>query len=384
MLVTAFLGLVSAVAVCAPGVVPAVAQTAAAPVQNEARARGDEASNKKDYTAAMKWYLKAASQGDAEAENSIGYMYDNGQGVKEDNATAARWYRKAADHGLAAAQYNLGIDYENGTGVSRDLDQARAWMQKAAAGGDGDAKNWLASQAASLLPQDPSVQELRNQALQKKNKYFPTQPPTAAAEVDVTGTIGSWQQERGEWVCGNGPSPTCVNTSYPGRWYFRQVQPQFSVFGEDMSVFILRRDNNEFIASSEIPSANGKISTAGVVMMITTLKVRSGESVTSPALSGVVWTPRTNILGTFDLTDFTKITTRADFNFETFRNSPDVIPFANGYAVNLFGQKLTEKGVVDVNINPKGNYVTDDGRPLYGRLIRASLGHGLEEDILVP
>jgi hypothetical protein len=55
-----------------------------------------------------------------------------------------RWYRKAADQGNAFAQRNVGFLYANGLGVQRDLKQAREWMQKAAAGGNEDAKKWLA------------------------------------------------------------------------------------------------------------------------------------------------------------------------------------------------------------------------------------------------
>jgi TPR repeat protein len=36
--------------------------------------------------------------------------------VTQDHAEAARWYRKAADQGLAAAQISLGIMYEHGQG----------------------------------------------------------------------------------------------------------------------------------------------------------------------------------------------------------------------------------------------------------------------------
>jgi TPR repeat protein len=47
-------------------------------------------------------------------------MYANGQGVPQDYAEAVKWFRKAAEQGNAMAQYNLGIAYANGQGVSRD------------------------------------------------------------------------------------------------------------------------------------------------------------------------------------------------------------------------------------------------------------------------
>jgi TPR repeat protein len=35
-----------------------------------------------DYTEATKWYRKAAEQGDAKAQYNLGYMYNDGCGVK--------------------------------------------------------------------------------------------------------------------------------------------------------------------------------------------------------------------------------------------------------------------------------------------------------------
>ena len=41
---------------------------------------------------------RSAEQGDAEAQFSLGRMYDEGEGVAEDDAEAVRWYRLAAEH----------------------------------------------------------------------------------------------------------------------------------------------------------------------------------------------------------------------------------------------------------------------------------------------
>jgi TPR repeat protein len=42
-----------------------------------------------DFRAAVRWYRKAAEQGDAEAQNSLGARYDSGQGVVQDCLTSA-------------------------------------------------------------------------------------------------------------------------------------------------------------------------------------------------------------------------------------------------------------------------------------------------------
>ena len=51
---------------------------------------------------------------------------------KQDYAQAVRWYRRAAEQGNAQAQYNLGSLYEAGNGVKKDLGKAIEWFRKAA------------------------------------------------------------------------------------------------------------------------------------------------------------------------------------------------------------------------------------------------------------
>ena len=55
----------------------------------------------------MKWWRKAAEQGDVRAQNNLGVRYENGQGVGKDINEAVKWYRKAAEQGDAKAKENL-------------------------------------------------------------------------------------------------------------------------------------------------------------------------------------------------------------------------------------------------------------------------------------
>ena len=64
-------------------------------------------------------------------------MYANGQGVPQDYAEAMKWYRKAADQGDDTAQYNLGLMYYNGRGVPQDYVAAHKWFSLAAARATG-------------------------------------------------------------------------------------------------------------------------------------------------------------------------------------------------------------------------------------------------------
>jgi hypothetical protein len=81
-----------------------------------------------DYQGAARLYRELAEQGDVEAQDRLGSMYNRGMGVPEDYAEAAKWYRKAAEQGYASAQYNLGNMYLSGDGVPQDYVQAYKWF----------------------------------------------------------------------------------------------------------------------------------------------------------------------------------------------------------------------------------------------------------------
>ena len=85
----------------------------------------------RDYAEAMKWYRKAADQGNALGEANLGALYYRGEGVRQDYAEAATWYRKAADQGNAQGEAGLGSLYVAGHGVS-DYAEAQKWLRKAA------------------------------------------------------------------------------------------------------------------------------------------------------------------------------------------------------------------------------------------------------------
>src|SRR5450631_3285713 len=55
-------------------------------------------------TEAVRWYSKAAEQGDPTAQAHLGLLYDLGRGVAQDDAQAMRWYLKAAEQGESSAE----------------------------------------------------------------------------------------------------------------------------------------------------------------------------------------------------------------------------------------------------------------------------------------
>lgn len=85
-----------------------------------------------DLRSALAAWLPAAEQGDREAQEIVGEIYERGMGVTADYAAAARWYRVAADAGSTRAQVNLGHLYEQGLGVAADPRAALEWYARAA------------------------------------------------------------------------------------------------------------------------------------------------------------------------------------------------------------------------------------------------------------
>jgi len=94
----------------------------------------------KDYAEARQWYEKAAAQGNARAQSYLGTLYAKGQGVPQDYAVARQWYEEAAAQGYEGAQVALGMLYAKGQGVPQNSAKAIKWFEQAAAQGNGMAQ----------------------------------------------------------------------------------------------------------------------------------------------------------------------------------------------------------------------------------------------------
>lgn len=71
--------------------------------------------------------------------NTVGHMYQYGEGIEKDEIEAVSWYRRAAELGYAEAQYNLGFMYYYGKGVKQDLGVAFKWFSLSAEQGNKEA-----------------------------------------------------------------------------------------------------------------------------------------------------------------------------------------------------------------------------------------------------
>ncbi|WP_241159417.1 MULTISPECIES: sel1 repeat family protein [unclassified Desulfovibrio] len=85
-----------------------------------------------DVGRALHWFAKAAEAGNASGMSNYGRMLEQGRGMEANPAEAARWFDLAARQGQPEAQYNLGFLYEHGRGVPRDDAAAAAWYSRAA------------------------------------------------------------------------------------------------------------------------------------------------------------------------------------------------------------------------------------------------------------
>ena len=119
---------------------------------------GQDSYEQGDYTAALKWYRKAADQGYAPAQVKLGSMYYEGQGVQREMQKALKWYLKAASQGYASAQFNLGMLYEQNGSPIQDFQEALRWYGKAADQGYAPAQFNLGAiyaQGHKGIPKDP-------------------------------------------------------------------------------------------------------------------------------------------------------------------------------------------------------------------------------------
>ena len=109
-----------------------------------------------DHDRAVYWFSRAAKQGNEDAKDclkffrlisdaedggayaqyKLGKMYRDGKGTPEDDAKAVEWFTRAAKQGLADAQYSLGrLYFWGGVGFSKDHTQPLQWLIEAANSG---------------------------------------------------------------------------------------------------------------------------------------------------------------------------------------------------------------------------------------------------------
>ena len=77
------------------------------------------------------------------AQFNLALMYYDGTGFNKNYEKAVKWFEKAAEQGDNKAQYYLGSIYYEGKGVSKNVTEATKWFRRAAEQGFQPAKDIL-------------------------------------------------------------------------------------------------------------------------------------------------------------------------------------------------------------------------------------------------
>lgn len=97
----------------------------------------------KNYSNAVKWYMKSAKQGNADAQAALAFCYMSGWGIKENRKEAFIWNKAAAIQGNVNGLFNLGIFYKNGYVVEQDYSKAMSCFLQASLHGFAQAEEEL-------------------------------------------------------------------------------------------------------------------------------------------------------------------------------------------------------------------------------------------------
>ncbi|KAA8497520.1 Secretory immunoglobulin A-binding protein EsiB [Porphyridium purpureum] len=94
-----------------------------------------------DHFKAFDWFLKAAQQGNAEAQYCVGMAFEEGRGAEKNPKAAVEWYRKAAKQDHAGALFEMAVNYMNETGgLKYDTEKGIVCTRKAAKLGNHQAQ----------------------------------------------------------------------------------------------------------------------------------------------------------------------------------------------------------------------------------------------------
>ena len=80
---------------------------------------------------AVKWYTKAAKQGNEEAMYRLGKCFRDKSSGKRSCRKSFLWYKRAAERGHKEAMEELGFCFQRGIGTKKDLATAAEWYEKA-------------------------------------------------------------------------------------------------------------------------------------------------------------------------------------------------------------------------------------------------------------
>jgi len=127
------------------------------------------------YQQAKELFDLAACQGDADAQYNLGCMYGQGFGADQSYKRAAEYFEAAARQGIASAQFYLGGLYFKGQGVEQSSETGREWWMKAAEQGEENAIKKL--QQLDKIEGRTSTSSFVSKPLECAFCYRPHDPP---------------------------------------------------------------------------------------------------------------------------------------------------------------------------------------------------------------
>ena len=91
--------------------------------------------------------------------------------MPQDYQQAVEWFTKAAEQGEARAQFTLGVLYDTGEGVPKDLVQSYKWLNLAAGQGKTEAAEVRDELTPQMTPEQiAEAQRLSTEFYQKQHK----------------------------------------------------------------------------------------------------------------------------------------------------------------------------------------------------------------------
>jgi Sel1 repeat len=153
----------------------------------------------RDERRAFEWFSRAAEQGDPHAQANLGRMIADGFGAKADFRRAAYWYRRAATQGQPVGQFQLGLLYllvflgvlsETLVGVPIDPVESYLWLALAAPKLTGNPKVIAEVQADNLVARMSPAERRRARSLVAEFKPNREMAPRAPRRTSCRVPIG--------------------------------------------------------------------------------------------------------------------------------------------------------------------------------------------------
>ena len=101
---------------------------------------GIAAFERGDFASALREWRPLAERGNADAQFSLGVLYQNAQGIPLDHDEAQKWFRLSGAQGRMGGRSDRRDLYLRGYIVPQDYSEAAKWYRKAAEKGHGKAQ----------------------------------------------------------------------------------------------------------------------------------------------------------------------------------------------------------------------------------------------------